>query len=180
MLLTADHLAALEDLGGDTFDPTPLSAPSERANAVYRALARDGLACRMRGQSYSLTAEGRDARGLVVGMLAGGYLGPREVMAPDWHFIDDEVLAAMEAAVRDADRVALADAPLLLVRGLAALREVPDELHVYVALTPYGRAWLGLTRRLRKHAESTYGPALLVGAAAGNLEREAQPNFAPA
>src|SRR5215467_2152834 len=83
MLLTADHLAALDELEGDTAVPPPPFAPTERAGALYSVLARDGLARRMQGRGYSLTTEGRDAQRLVACMLAGGYLPPREVMAPD-------------------------------------------------------------------------------------------------
>jgi len=174
MLLTTKHLAALEELGESAPATLPQSAPQERITAIYRALERDGLAHRARGQSYVVTTAGRQAQRLVAGMLAAGYLCQRELMMPDWRFIDDTILAAMQTAAHD-DRVDTAAAPLLLRRGLAELRDDPDELRMYVALTAFGKAWLELMGHLHKQSGSTHELVAPLDPAASSAGIEVQP-----
>ena len=178
MLLTAAHLAALEELGeAAPVAPAPPAARA-RTSAIYRTLEREGLARRAHGYAYALTAMGRQAQRLVAGMLATGYLCQPELMTPDWRFIDDTILAAMETAAHDDDRVDRAAAPLLLGRGLAELREEPDELRMYAALTAFGRAWLELMGQLHEQLGSAYQSDIAVDPAAGSASTEVQSGIA--
>jgi hypothetical protein len=178
MLLTADHLAALEELGETAQATAPQFALYERASAIYRALERDGLARWAHGQSYVVTTAGRQAQRLVAGMLAAGYLCQRELMTPEWRFIDDTILTALQIAAHDADHVDLAAAPLLLGRGLAEVRDDPDELRMYVALTAFGTAWLELMGHLDEQLGSTYESVAAIDSAAGSASSEVQSHTA--
>jgi hypothetical protein len=107
-------------------------------------------------------------------MLATGYLYQRQLMSSDWRFIDDAILTAMQIAAHDDDRVGVADAPLLLGRGLAELRDDPDELRMYVALTAFGKAWLELMGRLHKQPSSTCESVVPMDPAASSAGIEVQ------
>ncbi len=148
MLLTTNHLAALDHCGEREAASCYARPASARDADSYRALARTGLTECVRGEEYRLTADGRAARRLIGGMEAAGVLPARQVLAPDWHFIDDDVLAALETAARADDRVSPAAASPLLARGLAALVDEPYELRATITLTVYGKAWHDLAHRL--------------------------------
>jgi hypothetical protein len=180
MLLTANHLATLVELGGHApATPSP-DAESSPAAATYRTLEREGLARRAHGQGYALTSAGSEARRLVIGMLAGGWLLPPELVSPEWHFLDDQILAAGRAAAREDDRVPRSAASLLLARGLAELRDEPDELRLFVALTAYGKKWLELVGRLQEQAISTLEQEVRWDMMGGRAGTEAHPVAAPA
>jgi len=149
MLLTTNHLAALDHCGEREAASCYARPASARDADSYRALAHAGLTERVRGEEYRLTADGRTAQRLISGMEAAGVLPARQVLAPDWHFIDDDVLAALETATRADDRVAPAAASPLLARGLAALVDEPYKLRAAITLTVYGKAWHDLAHRLR-------------------------------
>jgi hypothetical protein len=149
MLLTTNDLAALDHCGEREAASRYARPASARDADSCRALARAGLTECVRGEEYRLTADGRAAQRLIGGMQAAGVLPARQVLAPDWHFIDDDVLSALETAARTDGRVAPAAASPLLARGLAALFDEPYELRTTIALTVYGRAWRDLARRLR-------------------------------
>jgi hypothetical protein len=149
MLLTTNHLAALDHCGEREAASRYARPASARDADNYRALARAGLTERVRGEEYRLTADGRAAQRLIGGMQAAGVLPARQVLAPDWHFIDDDVLSALETAARTDGRVAPTAASPLLARGLATLFDEPYELRATIALTVYGKAWRDLARRLR-------------------------------
>jgi hypothetical protein len=180
MLLTADHLAELVKLGHATPATTVSCSDSSAAATTCRTLEREGLARSAHGHTYELTPAGHEARQLVVDMVAGGVLLPPELMAPDWIFLDDQVLAAGRAAVRDDNRVSLPAAPILLARGLAELRDELDELQVFVALTVYAREWLELVGHLQEQAVNAYAPDAQWDIAVGSAGTEAHPVAAPA
>src|SRR5258708_15355858 len=97
MLLTTNHLAALDHCGEREAASCYARPASARDADSYRALARTGLTECVRGEEYRLTADGRAARRLIGGMEAAGVLPAPHVLAPARPFLDDAVVAALEA-----------------------------------------------------------------------------------
>jgi hypothetical protein len=175
MLLAAEHLAALNELAGTGTAVPAHPWRSAQAAPIYRELKQEGLARHPVGHDWVLTPAGNEAQRLLSGMLANGLLLPTALVPPGWRFLDDEMLAALRAAARNDDRVAMAAAPPLLARGLAELREELDDLRLFVAPSVYGRAWLELAGRLQAEAIRRCEPEVPLDALVGGALHEMQP-----
>lgn len=119
MLLTGEHLRALDALMASEAAGHAAHAIGEDELDVYRVLDLQGLARPDIGQAYVLTYEGREALRLLGEMRTRGLLPPADQIERGWRFLGSEALAALAAAGRAGGRVGPLAEELLRERGLA-------------------------------------------------------------
>jgi uncharacterized protein len=155
MLLTAEHLRALDALMASEAAGHAAHAIDEDEIDIYRVLELQGLANLEIVRSYTLTNVGREAVRLVGEMRAQGLLPPADQMRRGWRFLGSEVLAALVAAGRVGGRVGPLAEGLLRERGLAQEFREPETKKRFPRLNAYGTAWLDFAQRARPRLEIT-------------------------
>ncbi len=149
MLLTGNHLRALDALQASTAVGQATHAVAEDELGVYRVLELQGLARHATDRSYALTDVGKEAEQLLGEMRSRGLLPPTELLEPKWRFLGSEILAALAAGSRAGGRVGPLTEELLKARGLAQASRAPDTKKEQVRLNSYGTAWLEFALRSR-------------------------------
>jgi uncharacterized protein len=155
MLLTGDHIRALDALKASEVAGSTARTVAEDETDTYRVLELQRLARPETGRAYVLTAEGREALRLLAEMRVQALLPPTDKIARGWRFIGSEVLAALAAAGRAEGRVGPLAEDLLRERGLAEDYKDRERKNRYLRLNAYGTAWLAYAQRHKPRLEVT-------------------------
>lgn len=155
MLITTAHLHALNELANSeaTGHAVHTLAEDDPQEHTYRVLDLQGLVLLEAPRSYRLTYAGREALHLFDAMRQAALLPPLDQLKNDWHFLDSDVLVALQTAQRNKGQVGPFTTQILNTRGLTesvqdTLRKRPS-----VRLNKHGEAWADFTARYRPRLE---------------------------